>query len=215
MKVYLRLGSLFFLFAFFSCANPYKHLQQSKSASPSAMMFKPQYDKVLYRCVVNGRVAFKKFHLSGLLFFKQLPDSTTRAVFQNEMGFNFFDFEWSKTDSFQVNKIIDQLNKPALIKVLEKDMNLLLMKNIHPETETVFKQNGQTYYRFSLDKGVAYYIAKDKTLSSIENAGKTKVITISMGEKRQKNDMPISVLFNHHKANFRIQLTKIDTDVDE
>lgn len=70
-----------------------------------------------------------------------MPDSTTRVVFQNEMGFTFFDFEWSKTDSFQVNKVIDQLNKPALIKVLEKDMNLLLMKNINPQTEKIFIKN--------------------------------------------------------------------------
>jgi hypothetical protein len=211
----LRLSSLLGLLLLAACAAPYKDLQQVSNTPHSALRYKPVFDKVLYRCVVDGRVVLKKFHLSGLLLFKTMDDGSTRAVFQNEMGFSFFDFEWDKNDSFKVNSIIPQLDKPALIRTLQKDMNLLLMKGLMASTETALRQGDEMYYRFTLDKGVAYYITTQDKLTSIENAGKSKVITIALGEKPADTAMPGSVLFTHHKANFTIQLNKIEADADE
>jgi len=215
MMQFLRLSSIILFALFVSCATPYKHLQPYTPASTSALRFKPEFDKVLYRCVVDGRFLFKRFHLSGLLFFKKLEDSTTRAVFQNEMGFTFFDFEWTANDQFRINHIIPQLDKPALIKTLQKDMNLLLMKNLYVHSETVLQKNDEAYYRFNLDRGVVYYIVKDNKLQRIENAGKTKVITISLLKKEGDKMMPASVIFEHHKANFTIELHKIDSNAVE
>lgn len=215
MKVCLRYGSLFLFLALVSCANPYKHLQQDTTVHTTALRFKPEFDKALYRCVVNGRIVFKKFHLSGLLFFKNLEDGTTRVVFQNEMGFTFFDFEWDQHDVFKVNQVIDQLNKPALIKTLEKDMNLFLLKNLDTATEKRFRKNAAVYHRFDLEKGVVYYISANNILERIENAGKSKVITITLSGKQKEHDMPQEALFNHHKANFTIRLNKIEHNADE
>jgi len=215
MMQFLRLSNLLSFLLLLSCATPYKGLQEDKSVTTSALRFKPQFDKLLYRCVVDGRVVFKRFHLSGLLFFKKLEDHSTRVVFQNEMGFTFFDFEWDSNDSFHVNNIIPQLDKPALIKTLQKDMNLLLMKRLNQSSETVLHKEEETYYRFDLEKGVVYYITRGNRLQRIENAGKTRVITIGLYGKKTPEAMPDSVLFNHHKANFTIQLHKIDTHADE
>jgi hypothetical protein len=215
MTHYLRLSSVFLFLFFFACTAPYKDLQQQSAPTSSVLKFKPVFDKVLYRCVVDGRVVFKRFHLSGLLFFKTMEDGSTRAVFQNEMGFTFFDFEWNADDSFQVNKIIPQLDKVAVIKILEKDMNLLLMKKLDRQTEIVFTSGKEIYHRFDLQKGVAYYIVNNGKLERIENAGKSKVITITLGEKETDTAMPASVFFNHHKANFTIDLKKIESDADE
>lgn len=211
----LKLSSLFFFLLFFSCAAPYKSLQPAVMQHPSALRFKPVFDKALYRCTVDGKFVFKKFHLSGLLFFKTMEDKSTRAVFQNEMGFSFFDFEWSAHDSFKVHRIIEKLNKPALIKTLQKDMSLLLMKNMDSATEKIFLKNNETYHRFDLEKGWAYYITKNDKLVRIENGGKNKVVTITPDEKRSMNALPAFVFFEHHKANFTIQLTEIDNHADE
>lgn len=214
MTRFLRLSSFVFLFLV-SCTAPYKNLQQTTEVTSSALRFKPGFDKVLYRCVVDGRVVFKKFHLSGLLLFKRMDDSSTRAVFQNEMGFTFFDFQWDAADSFRVNQIIPQLDKPALIKTLEKDMNLLLMKRLDASTETVFARNNETLHRFSLSKGVAYYIVREQQLRRIENVGKSRVITISLTGKEQDAAMPSAVVFDHHKANFTIRLNKIEQHAED
>lgn len=201
--------SLLILVLFTACGNPYKHLQQSGAKQASVLRFRPVITKEVYRCIVDGRVLFKKFHLSGILLFKTFEDGSTRAVFQNEMGFSFFDFKWDEKDSFQVISIMPQLNKPALIKLLQKDMNLVLMKNLDSTTEKVFTQQDETYSRFSLEKGYAYYITQNGALKRIENAGKSKVITITMTGRKDDKTLPETMLFKHHKAHFTIDLKKI------
>lgn len=214
MRHYLRLGSLLCLLSFASCApSPYRHLQEATLVDGSAMKFKPIFEKELYRCVVDGKYLVKKFHLTGVLFFKEMPDSSTRVVFQNEMGFAFFDFEWSREGVFNVNQVIPQLDKKAVVKVLQKDIEMLLMKNLSNFTETVFWKNKELYHRFPLTSGYAYYITPDSVgapLLRIENAGeKKKVTTISLFGKDISASMPDSVFIKHHRAHFTIQLTKI------
>lgn len=216
MKLCLRSSSaLLSLLLLFSCGNPYKTLVSETGAASSAMRFQPVFEKELYRCIVDGRFLLKKFHLSGLLLFKKMEDSSTRVVFQNEMGISFFDFEWDAENHFKVNQIIPQLEKPAVIRLLQKDMQLLLMNNLHTATEQHFTKASEKYDRFTLEKGYAYYISRQQQLVRIENAGKRKVITIELGEKKRPEDLPQTVVFTHHKANFIIQLTKIDTHADE
>lgn len=143
-----------------------------------------------------------------------MEDGATRAVFQNEMGFTFFDFGWDVNDSFQVNQIIPQLDKPALIKTLRKDLNLLLMKNLDTASEQIFAFQGALLHRFQLSKGIAYYVEEKEHIKRIENWGKRKVTTILLSGNDRPGSMPDSVLFQHHKANFTIQLHRIEEHVD-
>ncbi len=217
MKLFLKLNSLLVVLLF-SCSSPYKKLIVAEKHSSSAIIYKPFFEKELYRCVVNGRVVFKKFHLSGILLFKKLETGTIRAVFQNEMGFTFFDFEWNANDSFKVNQVIPQLDKPAVLKILKKDMNLLLMKGLDLSSEKYYiSDRGKAdLSRYTLEKGYAYYISEQGKLVRIENAGeKSKVITITLKNKINNAAMPDTVVFDHHKANFTIELTKIETHADE
>lgn len=217
MKRFLRLSSLLVLLLS-ACSAPYKQLKEQPTGGSTSSVYKPVFDKILYRCAINGRVVFKKFHLSGILLFKKLENGTVRAIFQNEMGYTFFDFEWDNNDSFIVKQVVPQLDKPALIKTLKKDMNLLLMKGLDKKTEKLYtnSRGKERYYRYTLEKGYVFYIDEDKKLARIENAGaKKKVITISIRDKMKVNDMPGKVFFNHHKANFTIELNKIEPHVDE
>lgn len=173
------------------------------------MAYKPVIDKDLYRCLVNGKFLFKKFHLSGILVFKTLPDASTRVVFQNEMGFTFFDFSWDNKDSFQVVKVIPQLDKPALIKTLEKDLSLVMMKNLDPEQEQIAGAKEGRVHRFPLEKGFADYLISGDSLQEIYVAGKKKVATINLGARPNKASMPDSIFVRHHTANFTIELKKI------
>jgi hypothetical protein len=216
MKRFLRLNSLIVLL-FASCSAPYRHLTEQSVNSQSALKFKPVFEKTLYRCVVDGRIIFKKYHLSGLLFFKTLENGTVRAIYQNEMGFTFFDFEWDTNDSFKVNTVMPRLNRPAVIRTLRKDIELLLMKGLQPETEIVFTDRGKLLFRrLNIEGGYAYYIEEDGRLIRIENAGeKAKVITMHIEGKNDPSGMPRKVLIDHHKANFTIQLNKIDSYANE
>lgn len=214
MKRFSRLVSFVAGLWLVSCGSHYKNLEGHPIAASSALSFAPHFNKVLYRCVVDGRVVFKRFHLSGLLFFKSMEDGSTRAIFQNEMGFTFFDFGWDGNDSFQVNQIIPQLDKPALISTLRKDLNLLLMKNLDTSSEQIFSFQGQVLHRFQLSRGTAYYFEEKGGLQRIENWGKRKVTTILLSSQDRSGSMPDSVSFQHHKANFTIQLHRIEEHVD-
>lgn len=220
MISYSKLNSLLLLAVLLviGCSNPYKNLVHTESPSPaSIVVFKPKFDRSLYKCHVNGRFIFKKYHLSGLLLFKQLENGTVRAIFQNEMGLTFFDFEWSESDSFKLNKIIAQLNKPSVVRVLKKDMELLLMKGLDWQKEKVFASGGkEQLHRLNIEGGYAYYVLQGDKLVRIENAGeKSKVVTINLSGKQNETAMPEKVFIDHHKANFTIELNKIDQDVDE
>lgn len=218
MNRFLRSGSVVVIILLTACGSPYKKLEKQPAPGYSAFKYRPQYDKVLYRCNVNGSIILKKFHLSGLLFFKSVENGTVHAIFQNEMGYTFFDFEWDTNDSFKVNKIIDQLDKPALVKTLQKDFGLLLMKGLNKQTEVFYKagRGKEEYSCFTLDNGFAYYITDNGKLVRIENAGKkNRVITINVTGKETDTAMPDSAVFDHHRANFKIELHKIDRHADE
>jgi len=216
MRAFLKLSSILLLFLTACKAPYYSKLVAQGSAGTSALQYKPEFDKQLYRCIVDGRAVFRKFHLSGVLLFKKLGDGSTRAVFQNEMGFTFFDFEWDRNDTFKVNNIIAQLNKPAVIKTLSKDLNLLLMKRLNGASELAFKDGKDTYHRFTLEKGYAYYVENSARLVRIDNTGKKSLVTrIELKGDRGQHELADSILFRHLKANFTIELNKIAPHADE
>ena len=50
--------------------------------------FLGHFDKMLFKATLDIR----KEHLTGLMLFKTMPDSSIRVVFTNEIGMTFFDF---------------------------------------------------------------------------------------------------------------------------
>lgn len=181
----------------------------------SVLQLKPEYERVLYRCIVDGKFIFKKFHLSGILLFKKTGEGQTRIVFQNEMGLSFFDFSWNDKDSFSVNQIIPQLDRTAVINLLQKDFEMLLMKRLEAKTETVFTGGHAQYHRFTLQKGYMYYNVKKDRVSGIDNVGKSKVITMALSGNDTPKSMPDHVFVKHYKAHFTIDLQKVKQDADD
>jgi len=195
----------------------YRDLEKIQPAQPlSSVTLKPRLDKALYRCVVDGKFAFKKFHLSGILYLKHLGEEGDRVVFQSEMGNTFFDFGWDNKDSFRVYHIIDQMNKPALIKTLRKDFELLLVKGLSAQPESVYQaaKDTATYTRFNLARGFVYYITNgDSKLAGIDNADeKRKVITMRFLPPSPLQQLPETINIRHLRAHFTIDLKKITPD---
>lgn len=231
MKHFLRLVSfLLFLLGFSACrpyeqslvSVPLKGREDTRSLDP--YLYKPQFrdgEKQLYRCQFDGGFLFKKFHLSGLLIFKEMDNvgEQQRVVFANEMGLTFFDFGWQikadGRDSFTVYSILPKLNKPAVIKTLRKDIELVLLRDMGDFS--LYRKGNIVYYKAPLEKGFAYFLLRTSPagMKQIDIAGKRKVASIFQFGKLPENAMPDSISIVHTKAHFTINAKRISNGEGE
>lgn len=176
------------------------------SADASALRaLKPAFTTTLYRAQID--VVGK--HLSGLLFFKNLPDGSYRVVFTNEMGLNFFDFHFAD-HTFEVIHCIEQLNRKPVINQLRKDINFFLMSDLDYEKGKAFQKGNQKYYSFSSGKETTMYITdvNTKALSRIENASARRQ-KVAVSITKLVSGMPDSVFVDHKLFPFTISLKQI------
>ena len=73
----------------------------------------------------HAQIDFFGKHLSGLLVFKATSDTTERAIFMNETGFKFFDFEFTPA-TFTVKYCLPAMNKKIIIKTFQRDLGFLV-----------------------------------------------------------------------------------------
>jgi len=201
---YLLLSSCLFFFP--ACSSVYRGIKKANTDPGCLLQFKPVFTKALYSTTVD--VVGK--HLSGLLLVKAMPDSSTRLVFSNEMGFKYFDFEFSAAGIFKVYYILPQMDKAAVLTTLRKDFELLLMQ--HPDTGKAFllKKDGLFYYGFPQTKGNNYYITDStcRQLIRLERASKRKPVVIAVMQN-YTDGMPDSIGISHTNFNFTIGLKKL------
>lgn len=213
---YSKQNKLYFLLLAFSflllqaCAGG-KYASYPKDDLIKVQLPKVVKEKVLYACQINGKYGIKKYHFSGLLFVKTMEDNSTRVVFQNEMGFNFFDFEWDAHGKFSVISIQEKMNHTALIKTLQKDFEILLHE---PQLELMQKKS--TYRLWGkLEKGyVVYEGAKDEQLQDIYVLSDQfkKVVYFKMDQPYVNNALPQIMTIKHYKANFDILLQQLSIE---
>jgi hypothetical protein len=203
---YLLLSS--WLLILFGCSSAYKNLQKTTGDLNAINKFKPAINVVLYKAEINviGN------YLSGLLLIKKMPDSSTRMLFSNEMGFKFFDFEFSKDGGFKVYYILKKMDRKAVVKTLKKDFELVLMQHMDTTNAYISKDSsGLKYYVFPQSKGYNYYIT-DSTgneLIRMERASKRKTI-VTVIVRNYLKGLPDSIGITHHKFDFTIGLKKIE-----
>jgi len=169
--------------------------------------FKPAFTVALY----NTTVDVVGNHLSGLLFIKKMPDSSTRMVFSNEMGLTFFDFEFTDNGGFKVYSIIKKMNKKSVIKTLRHDFELILMNTLDNNKAIVKTNDGQLYFIFPQKKGYNYYITNtDATeLLRMERASNKKSIVDAVMKNFVKG-IPDTIGISHKTFEFNISLKRIE-----
>ncbi len=142
------------LFSLNVSCNQYRHLKRTPPELNCIEKFKPAFRLEEYKISVD--VTGK--HVSGLLLIKCMPDSSIRMVFTNETGFSFFDFGFPQDNGFVVYHIVPQMNKPALIKTLRKDFELIMFRNMDRNKSYNLFDSSIIYHAFPQEKGVNYYI---------------------------------------------------------
>ena len=192
----------------FACTTVFKGLTDATGDVAAIEKFKPAFTVALYKTEVNVMGNY----LSGLLLIKKMPDSSTRMLFSNEMGFKFFDFEFSKNGDFKVYYILKKMDRKAAVKTLRKDFELILMEPLIAEKAYLKSDNmGNRYFIYPQSKGFNYYVTDStgKTFVSMNRASKSKVIVTAIA-KDYKNGLPDTIGIEHHNFNFNIALKKLE-----
>jgi hypothetical protein len=148
-------------------------------------------------------------HMSGLLFIKRMDDGSSRVVFTNEMGVQFFDFEFGTSGQFKAIKVIPQLNKKAVITTLRKDFELLLGIPFKNPVQA-WQMGNEIYYGAAQKKETAYFITGRDCASlqrmELGSKRKSKVTVILSGSMLSSPD---SVVIHHHTFAMDIVLKKL------
>lgn len=202
---YLILSSC--LLIMLSCSPAHQQMQTASADVNLLQKFKPAFTVALY----NTTVDVVGNHLSGLLLIKKMPDSSTRIVFSNEMGFSFFDFEFAADGKFKVYSITKQMNKKSVIKTLQHDFELILMNNLDNSKASVQSKDGLTYFVFPQTKGFNYYITNQSgnNLVRMERASDKKTIVEAV-MKNYVGGIPDTIGISHKTFEFNIGLKRIE-----
>lgn len=121
MKKFLLLFLLLISALFISCSHKTTQVTNDVVIPSIQPILRKDFNTALYQTQID----IKERHFSGLFYFKNMPDTSTRIVFLSEMGMGFFEFEY-KNREFKVISCQDFFDKKIILKTLQNDLRLLI-----------------------------------------------------------------------------------------
>lgn len=187
------------------CVSAYRSLQQADGDPACVSRFKPRFTQTLY----STQVDVLKHHLSGLLFFKQMPDSSLRVVFTNEVGFKFFDFAFEKDGGFTKHYMMAKMDKGIIVNALRKDFELVLLNPDYRQAQLLSDSNYR-YVKIPTEKGANYYITDLHCirLERIEKSSDRKAV-VKVWMSHYQDGVPDSIRIQHQNFKFNISLQRV------
>jgi len=179
----------------------------TKTATASASLkpiFGDNFNSFLFK--TNITVYGKDY--SGLLVTKQMSPQNYRVIFTTELGMKLFDFEFKDT-AFTLHYCVPQFNKPKLLKVIQKDIETILMNDLNKKTFEYFSDSEMLYSIHKTKNGKMdnyYFVEKSSLhLQKIEHAKKRRKKT-NFTLSNYQNDFPANILIQHHDIKLKIEL---------
>jgi len=120
--------------------------------------------------IFKARIKVYQRSFSGLIVLKKTDTTTSHLTFITEIGMKMFDFE-IKDNSFKLIYIFDPLNKPNIIKLLENDMQLLLLHQAFGASAEVFEKNNIFVYKIKKNDRYYFKVNANNTIHSIVKKG--------------------------------------------
>ena len=206
MQTY-RKGFFLFIsfFVWIGCQAPSYARKAGKFDRDCFKRFVPDFRTQWYKATID--VTGK--HFSGLLLFKSFGDSVTRVVFTSEAGTTFFDFEFGARRN-KVNFILPQINKGPVIRTLQNDLYLVLMRYERDPKATLLVDQDSKYLQVPRGRKTIYLVTSDdcQHLKSIrEEWGGKKKVEVTLGGYTA--GVPDSISITHFNFNMQINLRKL------
>ena len=206
---YLLLISTIFLF---SCSSVYKNITPTEGNPECIQKFKPRFTTDWY----DANVDVAGNHISGLMLFKQMPDSSMRIAFTSKSGLKFLDFEFTANGEFISHYVIENLNRKIIINTLKEDFEIMLMRSLGDWP--ILAYSGSEYIYYSVPhpgEDTDYYVtSKDCTnLVRVEKGGRKKVLEAFFSN--YEGGIPSDITINHTTFDMKISLTKLEPDANQ
>jgi hypothetical protein len=205
----LLLSSLAVLFLSACTFGHYGRLKEVDHAYATAPkpIFGDNFNSFLFK--TNIHVYGRDF--SGLLVTKQMSPNDYRVIFTTELGMKMFDFEFRDT-AFTLHYCMPQFNKPKLLKVIQVDIQTLLMNDLAGKKFDYYTDAEGKYWihKFSEGKTADYYFTEkdSRHIGKIEHAkGRIKKTTFTLSD--YQSDFPEKVVIRHHDIRLRIELNHL------
>lgn len=188
------------------CAQEYK---QEKLLQNNSLLNQP-YTTVLYKAGVE---AYGRY-FSGIYLFKQFPkDTSFRIVMLSEFGLSYFDFKY-KNEAFSIESCQEFLDKPLLLKMMQKDLKLLLAQVEIPEKVkqiTPKKHQGTVYkFKYKSDNYYYFYGLNEELEKIVIREGLFKKANIYISGYKDGIPEKISIDRNRQKLKISLTLLKIE-----
>ena len=153
----------------------YGKLVQNKNASEKRTSPKPIFGDNFNSFLFKTNITVYGKDFSGLLVTKQMSPKDYRVIFTTELGMKLFDFEFKDT-AFTLHYCVPQFNKPKLLKVIQKDIETLLMNNLSVKKTEDYTNKNELFsvQRLEFDNYFNYYFTEKSSahLFKIEHAKK-------------------------------------------
>jgi len=144
----------------------------------------------------------------GILIAKKTATETHRIVFTTEFGNKLFDFEL-QDGNFKTNFILDELNRPIIIKTLQADFKLLFREKFAIDEQY---SDGQNSILLSEDNNRRNILFVDKVsgnLTKLVHASKSKD-KIILDYLAETTTFAAGVSISHRDIKLHIDLRRMD-----
>lgn len=160
-----------------SCSVPQQLLPlgKGKKTTLTESEFKPIFKDDFKSFLFKSSMSYgDKFELGGMLMIKQLSEGNYRTVFMAKFGMTLFDFEFG-TNGFVVHKSLEQMDNKMFLKIIEQDIEMLLLRNVLGQSATIFEKDKQQIIQTKIGKKTHYLVQEKSRLTEIHQGKKVQV----------------------------------------
>jgi hypothetical protein len=202
-QIFLFSISLFFLSGCVSTKNFYK--EKDTSFFPISTVLENGYNTALYK----AKIDVENNHISGLIYFKIVSESSYRIIFMSEFGLNLLDYEY-KNNSFELISCKDFLNKKIILNAIKNDIKLLIDLPKNNDKKSIYKnpksQISLVKIKEKLNRYYYFFNQEKEAIRIIQTKG-LKHIEITFDE--YDNEIPKKIEIYHKRIKLGINLNLI------
>lgn len=207
---FLTIISLFwFITSLPSCA--YKHYKGLEKVSSNNLNLPLTFDTLFQKATYITDFVVVRNQLSGITIIKKVKRTNTfHVVFMSQIGLKYFDMTIAidkETDWFNINYMMNSLDREFIIEALKMDFGLLFNKTGSENLE--FYQHPESSMQEIIarnDEKTASYIYKNDQIHSI-HLRKGKSVFASIRIPEYDSDYPNKVMIENKKARLKMVMT--------